>query len=294
MNSNKLILGTVQFGLNYGINNRVGKVDDDKMAEILDFAFEAGVKILDTAEVYGDSQKRIGNYHRKSRHTFQVVTKFHSAEKVDASFDIDAHVKKDIKVLSIDKLYGYMFHSFVDYEKHFSIFREGLLSLKIQGLIEKIGVSVYTNEELEKVMACEDIDLVQLPYNLFDNEKLRGKTLENAKQKNIEIHTRSAFLQGLFFKEVESITGNLKNLKNDLSQLHSVLEREKIDMATCALNYPISKKHIDKVLIGVDTKEQLQQNIQALKSRDLSSVFETIDNIEIENKELLNPSLWKI
>ncbi len=294
MITNKLILGTVQFGLNYGINNKLGKVSEESIRDILDVAFANGIQILDTAEAYGNSQERIGNYHRNSENTFDIVTKFHSAVKVDSSFDIKKRVLGDIHILGVENLYGYMFHSFSDFEKYFDFFKADLIELKSKGIIKKIGVSVYTNEELEKTIDISEVELIQLPYNLFDNDKLRGESIQKAKQKGVEIHTRSAFLQGLFFKSLETITGNLVNLKDDLNKVNNLIESNELSMASCALNYPVSKNHIDKVLIGVDSLKQLEENINALKTTDLESVFKEIDQIEIKDKQLLNPSLWKI
>lgn len=294
MNNSKLILGTVQFGLNYGVNNKIGKVSEESIRDILDLAFENGIKILDTAEGYGDSQERIGNYHKNSSNTFNIVTKFHAATEIDSSFDIKERVLEDIKILEVDTLYGYMFHSFSDFNKYFHSFKEDLLALRSEGVIKKIGVSIYTNEELESIIDTEPIELIQLPYNLFDNDKLRGASIQKAKQKGIEIHTRSAFLQGLFFKSIDTISGNLVNLKDDLYKINKLIESNQLDMASCALNYPVSKKQIDKVLIGVDSLEQLQENINALKATNLTSVFKEIDQIEIKDKQLLNPSLWKV
>ena len=294
MNTNKLILGTVQFGLNYGVNNNLGKVSEGSIRDILDLAFARGIQILDTAEAYGNSQERIGSYHKNSDNRFDIVTKFHSAVDINSSFDIKERILEDINILGVEGLYGYMFHSFSDFDKYFNFFKEGLIELKSKGIIKKIGVSVYTNEELEKVIETKDIALVQLPYNLLDNDKLRGESIYKAKQKGIEVHTRSAFLQGLFFKPIDTFTGNLVNLKDELNKLNNLIESNQLNMASCALNYPISKKHIDKVLIGVDSLEQLEENINALNITNSPSVFKKIDQIKIKDKQLLNPSLWKV
>ena len=294
MITNKLILGTVQFGLNYGVNNNLGKVSEESIRDILDLAFAKGIQILDTAEAYGNSQDRIGNYHKNSPNRFDIVTKFHSAVDIDSSFDIKERILEDINILGVESLYGYMFHSFSDFDKYFNLFKEGLLALQSKGIIKKIGVSIYTNEELEKAIETKEIALVQLPYNLLDNHKLRGESIHKAKQKGIEIHTRSAFLQGLFFKPIDTLTGDLMNLKEDLYKLNNLIDSNQLNMVSCALNYPISKQQIDKVLIGVDSLEQLEENINALNATNLTLVFKEIDQIKIKYKQLLNPSLWKV
>ncbi|MFT4683479.1 MAG: aryl-alcohol dehydrogenase-like predicted oxidoreductase [Polaribacter sp.] len=293
--TDKLILGTVQFGLNYGINNKLGQISENHIKEILDVAFDKGIKILDTAEGYGNAQERIGNYHKNTINKFDIVTKFHAKFVVDENFSIRKVILNDLSILSVDVLYGYMFHSFSDYKKYYTLFEKELLILKKEGVINKIGVSVYTNEELLAVIENKNIELIQLPFNLLDNHKLRSAAILEAKEKGIEIHTRSAFLQGLFFKSIDSIQGNIINLKNNLKKINNQINTSNSDTATFALNYPVGKNYVDKVLIGVDSLEQLEQNINAVNtSLNFRPFFESVDSLEVKNKELLNPSLWKI
>src|SRR5690349_3253425 len=119
--TNKIILGTVQFGLDYGIANRSGKPTTNEVTAILDCAAANNVRMLDTAEAYGDSQEVIGRYHRASSNRFDVITKY-SASRKDLPADIVSRVEKDIDTLGVDSLYGYMFHSFRDFETSFETF----------------------------------------------------------------------------------------------------------------------------------------------------------------------------
>ena len=287
---NKLILGTVQFGLNYGINNAKGKPTDSEVKKILDLAYKNGIRYLDTAEAYGNAQERIGSYHEGSLNKFNVITKFSSS--IDSlSNDIERRIIENIDILKIDSLYWYMFHSFNDFKLFFKEFREGLVLLKKNKKIKKIGVSVYTNKELESVLEYDDIDLIQLPFNLFDNHKLRSEVVLKARKKGIEIHTRSVFLQGLFFKNHKELKGNLKYLKSPLQELHNVSSNYNIN--DLAINYVYNKKYIDKVLIGVDNADQLKLNIDSLNKTIGEKVFLKIESIKIKYKELLNPSNWK-
>ena len=201
MNS-KLILGTVQFGLHYGVNNTAGKPSKENIKSILDSAYNSGIQLLDTAEAYGDSQNTIGEYHNNSTNKFNVITKF-SSNTEGFSLNIIERVYNNLKILDIDKLYCYMFHSFDDFNKYFEKYRKELLILKRDGIINNIGVSLYSNDELERVLKFNEITLVQLPFNLLDNNNKRGNIIKKAKAKGIEIHTRSTFLQGLFFFEYE-------------------------------------------------------------------------------------------
>ncbi|MFL0093350.1 aldo/keto reductase [Tenacibaculum maritimum] len=292
MINNKLILGTVQLGLDYGINNTVGKPSRQDVKIILDTAYNNGIQLLDTAEAYGDSQERIGEYHRSTSNKFQIITKFSAATK-NLPFNIKERVKRNIETLNVSSLYCYMFHSFADFDSYFSSFEKDLYSLKEAGLVFKIGVSVYTNEEFEKVLTFKNIDLIQLPFNLLDNISKRGDILSKARKKGIEIHARSAFLQGLFFKNPDNLTGHLNPLKAPLKKLQDLCS-DNYKMNDLALNYAYSQKHINHVLIGVDTVRQLQDNLASINKAISRDQIEKIDHINIKETGLLNPSNWNL
>ena len=289
MNS-KLILGTVQFGLNYGVNNTVGKPSKENIKSILDSAYNSGIQLLDTAEAYGDSQNKIGEYHNNSTNKFNVITKF-SSNVEEFSLNIIERVHDNLKILDVDKLYCYMFHSFDDFENYFDNYRKDLLLLKKHGIIDNIGVSVYTNNELESVLKFDEISLVQLPFNLLDNDNKRRSILKKAKIKGIEIHTRSVFLQGLFFKKTSELGDKIKPLEPYLRSLNDLCDKD-YKINDLALNYVCNKKNIDRVLIGVDNVVQLKANIASEKRNIQKEIFKKIEAIDVKEIELLNPSNW--
>ena len=192
----KLILGTVQFGLNYGINNSEGKVSLNNSLKILEYAYDHGVRTLDSAEVYGNAHDVIGIFHDKNpTKIFNIITKLPKLINYDILDKTNGYLR-DLKVKHLETL---MFHSFDSYKnniKNFDVLKE----LKSNNKIMSLGVSVYTNTEVEKVLLNKDIDIIQLPFNLFDNASLRGDILQKAKISGKTIHTRSALLQGIFFK----------------------------------------------------------------------------------------------
>ena len=292
MNS-KLILGTVQFGLNYGINNTIGKMSEDKVFELLENAYDLGVKILDTAEAYGNAHSVISNFHKQSKKRFNIISKY-SSSNFDYPIDLVERIQVHCSNFNVNYLEGYMFHSYNDFKMNINKDPNVLDNIKNSGLVKKIGVSVYSNDEIEDLLNFKNINLIQLPFNLFDNEYQRKEILEKAKKRNIEIHTRSAFLQGLFFKDVNTLHKNLLPLKKDLSDLILLSKKSNISLAELALNYPLSKSYIDKVLIGVDSLEQLKYNIKVTENKFDKLIYEKVDCIQIENTKLLNPSNWKI
>ena len=289
MNS-KLILGTVQFGLDYGVNNTSGKPSKENIKSILDFAYNSGIQLLDTAEAYGDSQNKIGEYHNNSTNKFNVITKFNSNTE-GFSLNIIERVYNNLKILDVDKLYCYMFHSFDDFNKYFEKYRKDLLILKRDGIINNIGVSLYSNDELESVLKFNEITLVQLPFNLLDNNNKRGNIIKKAKAKGIEIHTRSAFLQGLFFKNTSEFTVKIKPLGPYLNLLNDLCD-EHYKMNDLALNYVCNQNNIDKVLIGVDNVQQLASNMLSEKKMITKELTNNIEVIDGKETKLLNPSNW--
>ena len=145
--------------------------------------------------------------------------------------------------------------------------------------------------QLEEVLKNDEIDLVQLPFNLFDNSMRRKEILLRAKLKGIEIHVRSTFLQGLFFKRLNTIQGKILPLKPHLEDLEQIKNKYKINIETLALQYPLQKRYIDKVLIGVDNLEQLKNNIY-ICSKKTDIPAKVIDTIDVKEGALLNPINW--
>jgi aryl-alcohol dehydrogenase-like predicted oxidoreductase len=289
--TNKIVLGTVQFGLDYGINNIAGKPGGEEVKSILDFAFQNNIHLLDTAEAYGDSHEAIGAYHKSSSNKFNVITKFSSKRK-DLSGKLTIRISQNLKVLNIDSLYAYMFHSFNDFKSYNDIFKNEIKELKDKGIVNKFGVSVYTNDEIDQLLNYDNIDLIQLPFNLFDNSSQRSTVISQARKRGIEIHTRSAFLQGLFFKNRNSLPVKLVSLKPYLDKIEGILKANDLNMNDLSLNYVIQQDNIDNVLIGVDSVDQLKENIKSLQHQISDKVIRQIDSINVKETALLNPSNW--
>lgn len=285
----KLILGTVQFGLNYGINNLNGKVSLQDSLDILGCAFDNGIKILDSAEVYGNAHQVIGMFHNENpKKIFKVITKLPNQINDDIFQKVDGYLKE----LNVTQLETLMFHSYKSYKDNIENF-DVLKKLKSDKKIKSLGVSVYTNDEIENVILNQDIDIIQLPFNLFDNVNVRNEILQKAKSKGKIIHTRSALLQGLFFKDINDTNTTVQNLKNELSLLNDISNRDKASISEVALSYCLNQKNIDNVLIGVDSIDQLKDNIETINYTLKQKTVDIINNIKVKNLDFLNPSLWQ-
>ena len=287
--SDKLILGTVQIGLDYGINNRQGKVRLEDSLSILNEAYTAGIRTLDSAEVYGNAHNIIGKHHEQNpNQVFNVITKIPANADADT---IGGKVQKYLDELGVNQLNTLMFHSFDSYKSNPEM-KGLLLDLKSDGLFSYLGVSVYTNQEIEAIITDDEIDLIQLPFNLLDNYSHRGELLERAKEKGKIIHTRSAFLQGLFFKDPDEDHPIVAQLKKELIVIKQLSNLNQVPVVDLSLGYCLAQDHIDQVLIGVDSVSQLRKNLKALKNPIPSELYDRINKIVVEDRNLLNPSLW--
>lgn len=287
--SSKLILGTAQFGMNYGINNATGKIQKFEVFEILNYAFQNGIKFLDTAPVYGDAHKIIGEFHNE--HTqirFKVITKIPANYPIGNLEELVDNFLLEMNVDSIEVLH---FHSIKDYTSSDEYAIDRIFSdLKLSRKVKSFGVSIYDNSEAELLNRAH-IDVVQLPFNLLDNINQRGKLMDELKQRKIEVHTRSVFLQGLLFKD--SIDSPILELIPYLEIVEEILKEYSLSKEGLALQYCLSQENIDHILIGVDSLLHLKTNLINSVNPLPPKLMQRIGQIMVKKKELLNPVNWK-
>lgn len=284
--ANSIVLGTVQFGLDYGISNSSGKTKIDEAFRILSLASEKQITTLDTAFAYGDSQDVIGQYHKETGHFFSINSKF----KVDEQISISDQLDRTLEKLQVDCLETYFYHRCEEMNQH--DIHLVLNSFKKKESIKKIGVSIYTNDEFERAIENENIDVIQIPFNLLDNFSKRGALIKLAKKQGKEIQCRSVFLQGLFFMEPNAIPAKLKDLIPYIKMLKELARKLKISVEGMALKYALAQLLIDNVLIGVNTHEQLALNLISSKLELPDSFVQEIDCINVGETDLLNPQNW--
>lgn len=183
----KIILGTAQFGLDYGVNNKKGRILKKEVFEILNYAWKNKVRILDTALTYGESEKIIGKFIKKKRVPFKIISKLPKANSKTAG----GFFSESLARLGQDKIYGYLVHNFKSFLKN-NLIWDTLEKLKAKGRIKKIGFSLYYPQELKYLLKHNfNFDIVQFPYNIFDQRFAPHLSL--LKKRNIEIHVRSVF-----------------------------------------------------------------------------------------------------
>jgi aryl-alcohol dehydrogenase-like predicted oxidoreductase len=272
----KIGIGSVQFGLPYGISNTTGQTPPEEVAKILNHAFANGIRLIDTASAYGTSEAVIGQLHD---HRFALVSKFMPPQKGES---ISTVLDESLGLLKTDQLYGYLAHrplALLDDPEVWA----NLQKLKQMGKIKKIGFSLNTPEEFyELEKAGLKPDLVQVPFNYFDT---RFKAiLIQLKSEGCEIHTRSTFLQGLFFTDIEKLSPFFEELKPKLQYLHQQYG-EKLQGAL--LHYVVQQPFVDVVIMGIETVKQIEMNLQSLIDTPV------LAPIAISySKELLMPMHW--
>ena len=282
---NKIVLGTVQFGVNYGINNAAGQVPLEEVCKILKLAKTGGVKTLDTSAGYGQSEFVLGKAMKESQTHFNIVSKYPKTNR-----GVRETFMESLRQLGVESVYGYLVHLFKCYEDNPSIFDE-MTALKSEGKIEKIGFSLYSVDQLQLLLDKKvNFDILQFPYNIFDRQF--EPYMPQLVDLGVEIHTRSAFLQGLFFKDVNTLPDKLIPLKPYLEKLHQYSDIESVSIEQIAFGYVLANAYVKGALIGVDNHTQLEANLkvasQSLKQKDI----DFIKSIDIKEKELLNPVNW--
>ncbi|MDF5690823.1 aldo/keto reductase [Aquirufa aurantiipilula] len=282
----KLALGTVQFGLPYGINNQFGVPEDGELSNIFSLAKEAGIDVLDSAQGYGNAEERIG---KLSKNEFHVITKF---KKLESPLPFHLELKESLRKLKSDSVYGYMAHD-GDLLIGNPAWWDSLKKAKELGLVKKIGYSLYSVNQLESLLAKQMIpDLIQFPYNVLDRRF--ESYLSHLASLGVEIHTRSVYLQGLLHMDPNQIPIYVRALHPYLIQVREIVNKYDVSLSQVCLGFCIQNPFINKVVIGVDNVFQLTENIDLCKKESLTEeTMNELLSIEVKDKNLLNPANWK-
>ena len=287
----KLALGTVQFGMDYGINSGI-KVEQNEVLKIVNLARKSGITLIDTAQLYGSSEKVLGNVNTVD---FDIVTKSRAFEQ-DIINENEANLvindlDHSLKLLKQKSLYAFLVHHGEDLLKPGGemIFNK-LQILKEQGLVKKIGFSAYIDNQLIKIIERFDIDIIQLPMNILDNRLINNGLLNKLYSRGIEIHTRSVFLQGLLLMDMDKRPKYFDRWSNLWIFWYEWLSDNKLSPLEASIRYMISKPEISRVLVGVDNKDQLKNIINA-SDGNIPTIPEELTT---DDPDLLNPGNWVI
>jgi len=286
----RLALGTAQFGMRYGISNVSGKVGQEDGKAILKYAASAGIDTIDTAMAYGDSEQVLGNIGVEA---FKVVTKL--PEIPSHVTDVDAWVigavEESVARLGVESLYGLLLHRPGQlFESRGVEIMSVLRYLKGTGVVKNLGVSVFSPSELDALYTLYDFDIVQCPFNLVDRRLVESGWLVRLKAAGVEVHTRSSFLQGLLLMPKKAIPIKFDAWRLLWDKWHVWLQENQITPTDACLSYTLSCLETDRVIVGVDTQDQLIEIVHAASG----IVIDSYPDIKCDSTDLINPANWNI
>ena len=261
----KLSIGSAQFGFRYGICNKIGIVKKQEVKKIINYCKIKKINSIDTAQGYGNSHKLLGSLNLNK---FQITTKISNIKKKkinDLESFVNLEVDKILKELNKKKVYALLIHDVSQLRGRFGKNLYNVLqNLKKNKKFIKLGISVYTKKELDFIVKNYNIDIVNLPVSVANQEFCKKNYLLKLKKKNIEIHVRSIFLQGLLLSNYRYLPRRFKNNKFFL-EWFNWLKINNYNSLEASLGFIKDIKYIKKIIIGVDNYYQLKMIVKAYK-----------------------------
>lgn len=284
----RVALGTVQFGLPYGIANQDGQVTRPNAKAMLQLAAVNGMDTLDTAIAYGESETCLGEVGAQG---FKLVTKLPAVPDgcADVSRWVEEQVAASLTRLGVSAVYGLLLHRPQQLlESDGKTLYQTLQGLKETGQVQKVGVSIYAPNELEVLTQRYRFDLVQAPFNLVDRRLNASGWLQRLNDEGIEIHTRSTFLQGLLLMSPDAFLDKFSPWSDLWCKWHDWLSLHNVSAVQACLAFSLSFPEIDRVVVGADSVNQLQQIISAA----LSAAPDDFPDLHCDAENLINPARW--
>jgi len=284
----KLAIGTVQFGVKYGVANRHGKVTHDDARAIIELSRASGLNTLDTAISYGDCEQRLGEIGIGD---WRVVSKLPAipANCDDIAQWVTGGVAGSLQRLKVKSLYGVLLHCPHQLlERHGDQLYIALQRLKHSGLVHKIGISIYAPTELDAFFGHYKFDLIQAPFSILDRRLIDTGWLSRLADQGSELHVRSIFLQGLLLMKPSDRPPQFTRWSILWSQWDDWLKYSGQTPLQACLRYALSFPQIGRVIVGVDSVPQLREVLAA--SKGVSPQIP--DDIKTSDVELLNPANW--
>lgn len=297
MTCNKIALGTVQFGLPYGVANAAGKVQHDELVRILQLAKAQGINTLDTAIAYGDSEESLGSAGVGG---FELITKLPAVpdELSDADEWVNANIKASLKRLRQSSVETVLLHRASDIiGKHSKALQSALQALKDSGLCRAVGVSIYSPSDLDAIWQHHSQwrpDLIQAPLNVLDRRLINSGWLTKLQVENVRVHIRSVFLQGLLLMPANNRPEWFMQWTPLLNDWLDWCKQNKITPLHAALQWVVSQQGIEKVVVGVDNALQLGEILDNMRAQTLSNFESNSFKSYSEDPRLIDPSQWKL
>lgn len=282
-----MILGTAQLGLNYGISNSTGQPSSDQAREILQSAHVLGVKILDTAFAYGDSEKVLGELNENR---FEIISKLPDLSNIEFTGEnkrISNFLQRTLINTNQKQLHAYLLHTINNLNFSGKSLWRQMQEFKVQGLTKKIGYSLYSPKQLDIYFDEYKPDIVQIPMNVLDREFQKTGWLKKLKDNGVEIHVRSVFLQGLLLMQYEEQIAKFPQYKNVWDLFKNELSLFGGSTLDYCLAFIKGVEEIDEIVVGANSSYELHE-IMASKSKLNSAPIELASSDE----KLIYPFNW--
>lgn len=295
----ELCLGTVQFGLDYGVFN-TPKKDEEYCIKCLDYATQNGIRAIDTATAYGTAEEVTGRFLKKktiSRDKIWISTKFlpnilDDYESKDYRQIIKENLEKSLETLHLDYVDAYFLHS-SRYAFRPDIL-EALSYVQKDGLARKVGVSVYNPDEALECYKSPFVDYIQAPYSLFDHRMEQNGVFNKNIMGKCSVDVRTAFIKGLIRLEIEEVPDYLTNAKPILKELDRICKKTGYSRIDLAMGYIKRQHNINHLVFGIRNLEQLKQDINSFEKEIPIEIFDEIDEkFKNIDADIVVPSLWK-
>lgn len=294
----RLMLGTVQFGLPYGVANRTGQPAYEAVREMVRVAVDAGINCFDTASAYGTSESILGRALGELRLADQllVVTKVAPltdqalAEAPAAQRAIRDSIERSRQCLRIDRLPLVLFHRAED-----AVYGYLMEDLKREGRIERWGVSGdHDPETALRLLDDPRIEALQLPGNLLDHRHVNRGVYQAAERAGVALFVRSVYLQGLLRMPETEIPERLRAVIDPRRQLAALASRFGLTPGELAVRYVLSQPGVVAVVVGCETIEQLRENIALIERGMLETeLLEAVAAIKVDlPDDVITPSMW--
>ena len=278
-----MTLGTVQLGMNYGIANRDGKPSEEKSFSILQAALEGGITCLDTARAYGDSEEVIGRFLKQYKgEKPAIVTKVRKLEgstpRELEKFVTDS-IETSLEKLGVNKVDAVMLHGAQDPVIHGKACADAVKALIDHGYTQRVGVSVYTAEDIEGMLPYDIFTVTQVPMSIFDQRLIAGGSIDKLKDRDYTVFVRSVFLQGLFFLDPDGMTDPIlqEHAAPRIRLLRDIAAGEGMTVEQLAIAFMRDCAGVTSLVLGADTPEQVKANIAAFDTPELpGSVMDTL------------------
>ena len=291
MSENKLCLGTVQLGMEYGINNALSRQPTEKESfAILQTAIDEGIACFDTASAYGSAEEILGRFAIK-KFPVKVISKLRANVRPEGA-SVVAEIQMSLNRIGLTKLYGYMLHRAEDF--YLPGMLHGLQLAKEKGLIERIGVSVYEPQDALAAVKAPAVDMIQIPYNVLDQRLDQTDFFELARKNQVDVFARSAFLQGLLLMDLERIPPKVAAARPYIERFREIIAPYGFTPLEAALLYSYSHSGISYVVFGADTVRQIRDNVKLVEKKEMfTECYQALrGKFSDVPREIVVPSLW--